>query len=99
MFLDTAASRTILTPRAIERLDLEVSDTDVVIAGSRRTTAGSARLSSFQISRFAETRVDDLPVHVMALPFVDGAIGLNYLAQFRRLCYDFDTNLLELTPR
>jgi hypothetical protein len=54
-------------------------------------------LSSLEINGFDETRVENLQVRVMALPFTDGLLGLDYLRHFAEVCYSFADSSLRLT--
>ncbi|HEY7061496.1 MAG TPA: hypothetical protein VII06_08460 [Chloroflexota bacterium] len=54
-------------------------------------------LRSLEMAGFPKTRVTGLRAYVRELPFMDGIIGLNYLARFQRVCYDFTDNRLLLT--
>lgn len=68
-----------------------------VAGGGRLAAAAIARLDSLQIEGFADTRIEDLTIRVMDLPFADGVLGLDYLSKFTEVCYDFQAHLLKLT--
>jgi predicted aspartyl protease len=73
MIIDTASTRTVLTPRAQQRLGLRVRPGLAVVASGERVLAGRATLASLEIVGFPDTRIDNLPVRVMNLPLADGA--------------------------
>ena len=97
MIIDTASTRTVLTPRAQQRLGLVVRPGLAVVASGERVPAGRATLASLEIDGFPDTRVENLPVRVMNLPFADGALGLDYLSHFAEVCYSFANSDLRLT--
>ena len=97
MFLDTGATRSVITPRVAKELGLTVSRSAAIIASSARVSAGAARLTSLQVGNDPQLRVEDMTVLVMDLPVTDGALGLDYLGQFSRVCYHIRENILELT--
>lgn len=96
MFVDTGASKTVITPRVKEILELPTSYWQARLAGTKREDAERTVLRSIQILGFPGTLVQNLPVGVMHLPFADGALGINYLRQFKEVCYDFEAGVLRL---
>ena len=80
-----------------QQLRLVVRPGLAAIASGERVLAGRARLASLEIRGFAETQVDNWEVRVMALPFADGALGLDYLSHFAEVCYSFADSALRLT--
>ena len=97
MFVDTGASVTVLSPKVQARLALATAPGKAIVAGGRVITAERGLLRSLQIAGFPETLVDDLPIRIVDLKVADGALGLNYLARFREVCYDFETGTLRLS--
>jgi predicted aspartyl protease len=97
MMIDTGSTRTVLTPRAQQRLDLDVRPGLAVVASGERVLAGRVTLTSLEIDGFLATRVENLSVRVMNLPFADGLLGLDYLSHFAEVCYSFADSALRLT--
>jgi predicted aspartyl protease len=96
MFIDTGATRTVIVPRVQQDLGLDVQAGLVMVASGARVRAARARLTSLQIEGFAETRVTNWQVRVMALPLGDGVLGLDYLSHFAEVCYSFADSTLRL---
>ena len=99
MFIDTGATRTVITPRIQQRLGLDVTSGEVEIAGGRIVPAGRTVLSSIEFSGFPETSADNLAVRVLQVSLFDGVLGIDYLSRFANVCHDFVSNTLELTTR
>jgi predicted aspartyl protease len=97
--VDTGATRTVLSPQSSARLELETEEGFAIRAGGNIVSARQATLGSLEIAGFAETRVETMMVRVTQLPFIYGALGLDYLSHFAKISYDFDSHVLELTTR
>jgi hypothetical protein len=97
LIIHTGATRTVITPRVQQVLTLEVRPGLALVAAGVTASAGRALLGSLEIEGFEETRVENLQVRVVELPFGDGALGLDYPSHFAEVCYSFATSSLRLT--
>src|SRR5687767_8099872 len=97
MYVDTARLVTAISFRAQEVLQLHTTNRTMRVGVNQIRSADAAQCSSFQIARLDETVVEQLRVYVTDVQFVDGRIGMNYLSQFLRVCYDFSSETLQLT--
>jgi hypothetical protein len=97
MYVDTGRLTTAISHRVRAALGLEVSRRRVNISNRQIIGLDRTLVDSFVIAGFPETEVAPLAVHVTAVQFADGRIGMNYLSRFLRVCYDFEGQTLQLT--
>jgi hypothetical protein len=97
MYVDTARITTAISPRVQDVLDLPVTRRRLRVRDSRIIGIDRAVVDSFAMAGFPQTEAGPLAVYIASVPFVDGRIGMNYLSQFARICYDFAAETLLFT--
>ena len=97
MYISTSTTSSVISPRIKEFLQLRTQPRSLTLSNGTVLVTERTVLRSLEIATFPETRVTGLRVYVRHMLFLDGLIGLNYLAQFQRVCYDFAHDHLLLT--
>src|SRR5438094_806446 len=97
MYIDTARLTTAISKRAQEILELPTTKRSIRAGKNQVLSVDRAVIDSFAVAGFPQTEVAPLVVYVTDVQFVDGRIGMNYLSQFLRVCYDFPGETLLLT--
>jgi hypothetical protein len=97
MYISTSTTSSVVSPRIRDFFQLRTQRRSLTLSNGTVLVTERAMLRSLEIATFPETRVTGLRVYVRQMLFLDGLIGLNYLAQFQRVCYDFAHNHLLLT--
>ena len=97
MYISTSTTTCVISPRIRDFLNLSTQRRGIGLADGTTLVTERTLLRSLEMATFPETRVTGLRAYVREQQTADGIIGLNYLARFQRVCYDFADNRLLLT--